>query len=555
MSECVKDDTLGHMGKRTLLIILDGWGYSKMKSGNPITEANVSTIEHLERHYPMMLLQASGNAVGLPWGEAGNSEVGHLTLGSGRIITQPVTFINKSMEDRDFFKKPALIKVVEYLKNTGGRLHLAGLLTSGSVHANFKHLTALLEFSKLSNINDTFLHLFTDGKDSRLKEGIVLFQKLEEFISQNQIKAKIVSLIGRNYAMDRNKNWGLTEKAYALMAKGEGNLVDNLSQALKENYESGITDESIPPQILRSAVNNKEFLQNGDALVFFNFREDSMRQITSAFSDANSPISSKADLTPPLSSIPPLSLRVGSRAELNDLLVVSMVPYSDSLKTLSIFDRLVIKSPLAEVIEENSFKQLHIAETEKYAHITYFFNGLREEPFRNEEDFLIPSVKDIVNNPNMQAREITNKVLESIKKNEYDFTVVNFANPDMLAHTGNFQSAVLGVQAVDQSLGWILKEVQESEDTLMLVTADHGNIENLVYSGSGEIETRHDLNPVPIFLVNKNLEIFKTESKESNLNQDVNGFLSDVAPTILEFMGLSVPPEMTGQSLLGLIKK
>src|SRR3989344_5660295 len=255
------------MSKKVLLIILDGWGYSKMKSGNPITEANISTIEYLERHYPMMLLQASGNAVGLPWGEAGNSEVGHLTLGSGRIIIQPVSFINKSIEDNDFFKKPALIKVIEYLKDTGGRLHLAGLLTSGSVHANLKHLIALLEFSKLSNINDTFLHLFTDGKDSRLKEGAVLFQKLEEFISQNQIKAKIVSLIGRNYAMDRNKNWGLTEKAYALMAKGEGNLVDNLSQALKENYESGITDESIPPQILGSAVNNKEFIQNGDALV------------------------------------------------------------------------------------------------------------------------------------------------------------------------------------------------------------------------------------------------------------------------------------------------
>ena len=509
-----------------VLTILDGWGYSKQKHGNAILNAKIPNIDSVQQNYPSLLLQASGKAAGMTWGESGNSEVGHLTIGAGRVIFQYLSRINKAIDHESFFTNNVLTKAVRHVHENNSTLHVAGLLTSGSVHAYLAHLFALIDLAKRNNIINLKIHLFTDGKDSGLKEAPVLIKKVEDYLSQVGI-GKISTIMGRDFAMDRGQNWDLTKTAYELLTAGAGEKTLDIYKKLDEYYSSGYNDSKIPPTI----VDDTGIIGENDALIFFNFREDSMRQITSAFVEND--------------------FGIFDRKELNNLYVASLTQYIENPNLHVAFPIPEIKNGLAEALSKNNKKQYHIAETEKYAHVTYFFNCLKNEPFDGETDFLSESVRNPLENPEMKADEIAEKVLSELDR--YDFFVINFANGDTLSHFGNLEIAVLGVQAIDKALGKIKSAVLEKGGT-MIITSDHGNAEAMLYKSSGERETKHNDNPVPFYLVGKEFERRRSDENIESTMKQSSGLLADIAPTILELMGLEKPAEMTGESLLRLLE-
>ena len=488
-----------------VLTILDGWGYSAERAGNPIAEASKPTMDMVAATYPMTLLQASGSAVGLAWGEFGNSEVGHLTIGAGRTLLQYSLRINNAIKDGSFFENAALLGAFSSASSKGGSVHIAGLMTAGTVHAQFSHLLALLELAKKYSETKIFLHLFTDGKDSGLQEAASLLTKLP---------IPPTTLIGRDFAMDRDSNLDFTELAYDLIATGKGIVTEAFGDALTAYYLQGNNDAKIPA--LKTGV--YEGIKDGDAFIFFNFREDRMRQLTAMFRN-RLPDSYMATLT---EYLPDIGLRVA-------------------------FPPPLVPNNLAEVISANNMKQLHITETLKYAHLTYFFNGIRNDSYQGEDDVLIESVKNIEQSPEMAASQIADHVIQTLSQNIYEFIVINFANADMLAHTGNFTATRLGIEAIDRALAMLLPAVLK-RDGIMLITADHGNAEHLVNKITSEPESRHDDSPVPLFLIGKEFSISKTQ-----MTNEVSGILSDIAPTILELMGITKPSEMTGVSLLPIL--
>jgi len=507
-----------------VLTILDGWGYSNQKHGNAILNANTPNVASIQQNYPSILLQASGKGAGMTWGESGNSEVGHLTLGAGRMVFQYLSLINKAISNGEFFENTVFKKAVGHVKSNNSTLHIAGLLTSGSVHAYLGHLFALIDLAVKNEIKFK-IHLFADGKDSGLKEGADLIKKLQDYIPPGQ--GTIATIIGRDYAMDRNKNWDLTKKAYDLMVRGDGEKTPDIISKIKDLYNQGITDTKLPPLI----VDEQGLIKESDAVIFFNFREDSMRQIVQGFVEPD--------------------FQNFSVERFQNLFVATMTRYLENSPNVA-FPLPEIKNSLAEVLDQNSKTQLHIAETEKYAHVTYFFNCLKNKPYGSETDIFIESEKKSNEHPEMKASEIAEKVATSINNNLYDFYVINFANADVLAHQGNLETAVKGVEAVDKAVGQLMGAVLE-KDGIMLITADHGNAESMLYKSSGDKETKHNENPVPLYLVGK--EFQKTRSEEEitrNLSQ-ANGLLADVAPTILELMGIEKPAEMTGDSLLKIL--
>ena len=504
-----------------VLTILDGWGYSANRIGNAIFNAEKPNMDFILANYPTTLLQASGKAVGLTWGETGNSEVGHLTIGAGRIIFQYLSRINKAVETGDFFKNPALLKLAEHVHKEKSKLHIAGLLTSGSVHAYFDHILALLEFSKVNKIT-LKIHLFTDGKDSGLKEGKALLDKLNAYMPDYP-DAALATVIGRNFSMDRNNNWDLTEKAYRLLVRGEGEKINTPEKKLEEYYEQGIHDNNIPPLL----VDPSGTIKDGDALFFFNFREDSVRQIIRCF------IEEGFNLFP--------------TQKFTDLIVAGMTQYLENPKLMVAFDPPEVKNGLAEVLNANNKNQLHVAETEKYAHVTFFFNCLINAPFKGETDIFIKSTKKPEDESAMMANEIVAKVIEELQHDFYDFILVNFANADMLAHAGSLENAIKGIETVDACVGR-LKEAVFAKNGVLIVTADHGNAESMTYKG-GEEETKHDLNPVFFHVVVKEYERQKSEEEIKKSISETRGILADVAPTILEIFGIPKPEEMTGESL------
>ena len=509
-----------------VLTILDGWGYSPQKVGNAIASAKTPNMDFILANYPTMLLQASGKAVGMTWGESGNSEVGHLTIGAGRTIFQYLSRINKAIENGDFFNNPAFLKAIDHIKKNNSKLHLAGLLTSGSVHAYFNHILALLELAKKNNISQVKLHLFTDGKDSGLKEGKQLITKLQEYL-KTYPNTLIATLMGRDFAMDRNDNWDLTEKAYNLMTLGQGEKIYNIIQKLDENYSQGVHDGHIPTLV----VDESGMISENDAVIFFNFREDSMRQIIRSFVDDN--------------------IIDFSRKLVNNLLVVGMTEYLKRPNLLVAFPIPEIKNGLAKVLSLNNKKQLHIAETDKYAHVTYFFNCLQNEPFDGETDMFIKSTRKPEQEPKMMAEEILNKVLEELKRDFYDIMIINFANADLVAHSGNLEKAIQGVETIDTCMGK-LKEAVLAKDGILIITADHGNAEAMAYKG-GEAETRHNISPVPFHIVVHEYERPRTDEEVSAALSETNGIITDVAPTILEILNIFKPTEMTGESLFKML--
>ncbi len=512
--------------KPVVLTILDGWGYSKQKLGNAILNAKTPNIDSIQQNYPSLLLQASGIAAGMAWGESGNSEVGHLTIGAGRVIFQYLSRINKAIDDESFFSNKVLIEAIEHVHKNNSTLHLAGLLTSGSVHAYIAHLFALADLAKKNNVINLKIHFFTDGKDSGLKEAPILIKKINDYLSQASI-GNIATVIGRDFAMDRSKNWDLTQTAYKLLTAGVGEKTSDIYQKLEEYYSRELNDSKIPPTITDDAG----FVKDSDALVFFNFREDSMRQLAEAFVNND--------------------FNIFERKEFNNLYVASLTKYIENPNLHVAFPIPEIGNGLAEVLSQNNKRQYHIAETEKYAHVTYFFNCLKNAPFDGETDFLSESLKNPLENPKMKADDITEKVLSELDR--YDFFVINFANGDTLSHLGNLEATVRGVQAIDEVVGKITSAVLE-KNGIMVITADHGNAESLTYKSSGESETKHNDNPVPFYLIGKEFERYKSDDDIESAMKQPAGLLADIAPTILELMGIEKPAEMTGESLLKILK-
>lgn len=501
-------------------MILDGFGISPDKIGSPWEAAKHPAFSEIERFYPFTALQASGIAVGLPWGKEGNSEVGHLTIGAGKIIYNYLPRISNAINDGSFFINEAFLKAIGHIKNSSGSLHIMGLYSSGTVHAYEEHLYALLDLIKQNNVQKIYLHLFSDGKDAYNKEGVIYFKKLENLLQAQYPNTKIASVIGRNFAMDRDNNWDKTEKAYNLFVKGEGNKFRDPSSYLENHYQKEIFDTFIEPGLIETGEGR---IKNNDAVIFYNFREDSMRQLVHAFVEE----------------------------KFKNLLIVTMTEYDKNIPALVAFKSANVEHPLAKIISDAGLKQLHIAETEKYAHITYFLNGSREEPFEKEERILIPSshAPSYDQAPEMSAKEVTEALISNL--NKYDFIAVNFANADMVGHTGNFYATAKALEILDSCVGMIIPKILDLNAAL-LITSDHGNAEEKLYKITGQKKTKHSTNPVPLYLIGKDFKSREPKPQEEIKEEykDVKGTLTDIAPTILELMDLKKPAAMTGISLL-----
>jgi len=484
--------------------------------------ATKPNLDFIANNYPSVLLQASGQGVGMIWGESGNSEVGHLTLGAGRVIPQYLARINKAIETGDFFNNPAFLKAIEHVKQNQSKLHLAGILTSGSVHAFFSHIPRLIELTEKNKLPNVKIHLFTDGKDSGWKEGSSLLSKLMPYIKAPSVK--LATVMGRDFSMDRNENWNLTEKAYNLLTAGNTDeTTDNAVKAIEVHYEQGVHDNKMP----RILVDPSGLIEDGDAVIFFNFREDSMRQLTRAFVEDD--------------------FKVFPRRKVQNLMVVEMVEYIKHPDILVAYPVPEINNNLPQMLSLYGKKQLHLAETEKYAHITYFFNSLNTEPYEGEDDVFIKSIRKAEEEPEMMANDITAKAIEQLQRNYYDVIFINFANADLLAHSGNLEKAVKGIEILDKCIGK-LKDAIFEKNGILIITADHGNAESLT-SKSGTPETKHNASPVPFYLVVKEYERPRSEEEIKLALSKTDGLIADIAPTILQILGIPKPAEMTGESL------
>jgi len=514
--------------KPVVLAILDGYGRGPETAANAIFKAAKPHIDYIEKNFPMTNLQASGIAVGLPWGDAGNSEVGHLNLGAGRIVYQYLPRITLAIRNGSFFKLPALAGAAEHIKKNNSSLHIMGLIGNGNVHSYIDHLYGILEFAKRENLQNVFIHAFADGRDAPPKDALDFYEKLQAKLAADYPFAKIASVIGRHFAMDRTDNWDRTKTAYELLTENKGEIFGNVQAAVKSDYDKGITDEFIEPKVIVKAP-----IKNGDAAVFIDFREDSARQLTRAFVEEN--------------------FDKLQRKKIENLYFIAMTRYEKNLPIHVLFEPLEIKNTLAQVMADAGKKQIHIAETEKYAHVTYFFNGGIEAPLPNEERELATTKKDhdFAANPAMSAGEVTEKLLEALNSKNYDLIIVNYANADMVGHTGNFRATVAAVETLDTEIGKIMPEILEIGGAL-IITADHGNADMKINLLTGVPSTEHSSNPVPIYLIENDFKKEKSQEKIEMEKIEINGILADVAPTILELMGLPQPPEMTGKSLLKL---
>lgn len=503
------------MNKPVLLAILDGYGYSDKINGNAVLNAKTPSLDKLINENPTTLINAAGLCVGLPEGQIGNSEVGHVNLGAGRIVYQGLTRISKSIDDGEFFTVPEFINVIKKCKEQNTALHIMGLASNGGVHSHLSHLYALLKLAKMQGVSNVYLHCFTDGRDVDIKSGNGYINQIKEQIKQIGV-GEIATVIGRYYALDRDNRWDRTEIAYKAMVDGIGEVCNDVNKAIELRYNKNETDEFIKPIV----CNKDGMVKKNDSIIFFNFRPDRARQITRAFvdSDFDKFKREKGYLNPSF---------------------VCMTQYDESITNVDVaFKPVIIKNGLTECLANNGLTQLHISETEKYAHVTFFFNGGVEKQYSNEDRILIPSPKvatyDLA--PAMSADEITEKTLIAIDSNKYDFIVLNYANCDMVGHTGNYQAAIESVEAVDRNVKKLVDKIKE-KNGIAIITADHGNAEEMLKE-DGEVMTAHTTNPVIFTVVGYNCKLKS------------GGKLGDVAPTVLEIMGIEKPAEMTGESLL-----
>jgi len=518
--------------KKVVLAILDGWGISPEKTGNAIKNAQTPNINNLLSYYPNTNLQASGISVGLPWGKMGNSEVGHLTIGAGKVLYQNLPRVTISIQDKSFFKKEALLSSIQHAKDSGSTIHLMGLLSNGGVHSHINHLYALLEMLKQGGMpkERVLIHVFTDGRDVDPNSGMGFVTELEENIEKEDFPGRVASIMGRYIAMDRNENWDRTQKAYYCLVNGVGIQTSDARTAIQDSYKKGVTDEFIEPILVRDQNGDIGTIKQNDSIIFFNIREDRARQITKSFTLDSFDFFDRG-------------------SKIQNLDFTTMVEYEKGLAAKVVFPPEEIKDPLGKLISNAGMKQFRIAETEKYAHVTYFFNGGEETPFPEEHHMLIPSpnVNSYDTTPQMSAEEITEGTVKAIEEGQYDFILVNFANPDMIGHTGNLEAAIKAVEFVDKCVGKIYETIMQN-NTVLLVTADHGNAEEMVSLQSGDKITEHSINPVPFILVDPERQYEMPQSL--NEKDKPGGILSDIAPTVLEILDLDKPIEMTGTSLL-----
>lgn len=500
-----------------MLVILDGFGMGDVQDPtNAVVQAHPSNFLSYKEKYPFTLLQASGMAVGLPEGQMGNSEVGHLNLGAGRIVYQELTRITKDTEEGTFFTRPVVKEVYEAAQKNG-RLHLLTLLSDGGVHSHIDHLKAVIKGAKEAGIAEVYVHALLDGRDVPPKSALTYVADLEKYMA-NVGLGKISSIGGRYYGMDRDKRWERVSLAYSAIVDGEGKTAPSATAAVEQAYAEDTTDEFVVPTV----VDTQGQIQDGDAVFFVNFRPDRARQLTTAL------------------SVPEFDGFTRKKGHLS-LYIATMTKYEEGLPVHIVYDKEVLANTLGEVLAKGGYRQLRIAETEKYAHVTYFFNGGEETPFAGEDRILVPSPKVATYDlqPEMSAGEVTDKVVAAIQSKAYDMIILNFANPDMVGHTGVLAAAEKAVATVDACLARIVPEVLALGGDLLL-TADHGNSEMMVDHTTGNPHTAHTTNPVPLILISEN-------HKEAHL---LEGKLCDIAPTMLDLAGIAQPAEMTGHSLL-----
>ena len=503
------------MSKKALLMILDGWGLGDQKKDDVIFNTPTPYWDYLMNNYPHSQLQASGENVGLPDGQMGNSEVGHLNIGAGRVVYQDLVKINRACADNSILQNPEIVSAFSYAKENGKNVHFMGLTSNGGVHSSMVHLFKLCDIAKEYNINNTFIHCFMDGRDTDPKSGKGFIEELSAHCEKSA--GKIASIIGRYYAMDRDKRWERVKEAYDLLVNGEGKKATDMVQAMQESYDEGVTDEFIKP-IVNANVDGT--IKEGDVVIFFNYRNDRAKELTVVLTQQDMPEAG-------MHTIPGLQY-------------YCMTPYDASFKGVHIlFDKENVANTLGEYLSAKGMSQLHIAETEKYAHVTFFFNGGRETPFDKEDRILVPSPKVATYDlkPEMSAYEVKDKLVAAINENKYDFIVVNFANGDMVGHTGIYEAIEKAVVAVDACVKDVI-EAAKAQDYEAIIIADHGNADHAL-NEDGTPNTAHSLNPVPC--------VYVTENKAAKVE---NGRLADVAPTILKIMGLEVPAEMDGNVLI-----
>ncbi len=524
------------MYKPVILLILDGWGINLNSQGNAIAQANTPNTNLLWRHYPAMALQASSIAVGLPWGEMGNSEVGHTILGAGKIIYQNFPRITLSIQNGSFFTNPAFLNAINHTKNYKSNLHVFGLVSNGGVHSHIEHLSALLELFKNSQVSKVYVHAITDGRDTLPNAGYGFIENIERNLKELGI-GRIASISGRYWTMDRNLNWDRIQSAYDCMTGIGKEPAKDALKFIKESYDKGVTDEFIEPTFIAGDNPSEGAINDNDAVIFFNFREDRSRQITQAFT------------LPNFDGFPRTKV-------LKNLYFVTMTEYEKGLGSEVAFGPERINCPLARAISEAGIKQIHIAETEKYAHVTYFFNGGNETPYEGEDRALIPSltVSNFAKRPEMSAGKITEKIIQELSRGVYGFMVANIANADMVGHTGDFPATIKSIEVVDGCVGEIMRAV-ETYGGALLITADHGNAEEKTNPMTGEVLTEHTNNPVPLWFFTPKNKRNKSQAEVVNNQNSVKGFLADVAPTVLELLGVEKPAEMTGQSLLPILEE
>ncbi|MEZ0535942.1 2,3-bisphosphoglycerate-independent phosphoglycerate mutase [Caldicellulosiruptoraceae bacterium PP1] len=509
------------MKRPVVLIIMDGWGYNPKKEYNAVALGNTPNLDSYQEKYPYTLIGSSGMDVGLPEGQMGNSEVGHLNLGAGRIVYQEFTRVTKSIKDGDFFEKKEFLDAIENCKKNNSSLHLMGLLSDGGVHSHNTHLYALLKLAKDKGLNDVYVHCFLDGRDVPPSSAKIYIEELELKMQEIGV-GKIATVMGRYYAMDRDKRWDRVEKAYNAMVFGEGEYANSAIEAVEKSYQLGNTDEFVLPTVILNNNSPVGKVKENDSVIFFNFRPDRARQITRAFCDID---------------FDGFERKTGYFK----LYYVCLTQYDVTIKNCYVaFKPEGLENTLGEFLSKLNLKQLRIAETEKYAHVTFFFNGGVETPNANEDRVLIPSPKVATYDmkPEMSAHEVTDALLERIESDQYDVIICNYANGDMVGHTGVLDAAIKAVEAVDECIGKVVNKVLEKSG-VVIITADHGNCEQMLDYETGEPHTAHTTNKVPLHLIGL-----------GNVKLRDNGILADIAPTILDILNIQKPNDMKGLSLI-----
>lgn len=516
--------SIGKKKKPNIMVILDGWGIAPVWGGNAISMAEVSTYKEIQKKYPFTTLMASDGAVGLPDGAPGNSEAGHLNIGAGRIVYQDQPIVDREIENGSFFSNKTLLSAIDHAKKNSSSIHLLGLLSKSGTHSHIKHLFALLNLLSKNNFSNVYIHLFTDGRDSDSMSGIEMLSEVESQIKGTGV-GQIGSIIGRFYAMDRDNRWDRVSKAYNLLTKGAGKAFPSPGAVFTDSYAHGTTDEFIEPSIIQDKQRNFVPVSDNDTVILFNFRADRAKEITRCFLDGVMP-------------------EVPSRSILKNLFFATFVMHDDHSLAKQVFFPEKVTGSIASILSTQGMRQYHTAETEKYAHVTYFLNGGREESFPGEDRLVIPSpnVRTYDKVPEMSAETVTKTLIDAISRNVYDCLFVNFANPDMVGHTGDLKATIKAVEYVDECLRKVLDAVLKRDGTAF-VFADHGNAEQMVNPRTGAADTEHTCNPVPFSIISE-------DSRIKSLKLRTDGKLASIAPTVMDIMGVQYDKNQKEKSLI-----